>query len=92
VRYVAIIFGVVALGFGIAAAICWLEASKDWVEDPYPSDGSIFNPEPGDYAVPMLRALSVSARQNKIAAVLTAVSVLCAAIGNFASLWPANSN
>lgn len=84
------IFDVAAFIVGIAAAGYWLAAARIRVEDPYPPSGPIFNPQQGDYEIPILKLLANSARFNKTAAALTAISVFLGTVGNLASFWPGN--
>ena len=82
----AIVLDVIAFLFGVVAAWFWWKASRVTVSDPYPQDGASRGTEMGDFVMPTIRAFEQNARWNKIAAILTGISVLFGALGNLASL------
>jgi hypothetical protein len=94
-KCVAIGLDVVAFILGMAAAWFWLKSSLVIVRDPFPQDGISRATTTGDFVFPTITAFSEAGRLNKIAAALTAASVLFGTLGNLASawpLWPCHSN
>jgi len=83
----ATIFDLAAFARGISAAWFWPKASVVKVKDPYPPGGVIPNQQPDDHLIPMLTASNESARLNRIAALLTGLSVISGVAGNLASRW-----
>jgi len=87
-KCIAIGLDVAAFVLGVAAAWFWFKASQVTVPDSCPQDGIPRETKIEDFVLPTIKAFADVGWWNKVAALLTALTVLIGGLGNLAALWP----